>query len=387
MALAAGRAAPRLPALLSVALAAAALVAAAERPPTIHFVTAADRATVEIRGLDPVLLAELADLPPTDWTAWFAVHTREASLPGAELPPLLGSYEIEGWGLRFTPRFPLAAGQTYVARFRRPSAPEGEIRETFSMPAVDLPPSTALTGVYPSISQVPENLLRVYLQFSAAMSSGNARHHIRLLDADGQPVSGPFVAPERELWSPDRTRLTLFFDPGRIKRGVGPNVEVGPPLRAGRRYRLEIDHELLDARGVPLVRDYFKEFDVRAPDRDQPRTADWVLDPPAGSDQPVRLTFPEPLDRGLLEGLIEVIDGDGTPVRGRVKVEIGETRWSFRPERGWSDGVYRIRVGTLLEDLAGNSLRRPFEAALGGSGGDTRTPYVDLPFQVAARSD
>lgn len=368
-------------------LVAGALAAASsESTPEIRFVTTGERPTVEVRGVDPELIAELGSRPPvgTGWTDLFAVYTEEASLTDGGLPPLLGSYEIEPWGLRFTPRFELATGQTYVARFRNPSLPGGEIRERLSIPELDDPPSTTLTGVYPSVSEVPENLLRFYLQFSAPMSHGDARHHIRLLDEAGNHVVGAFVAPERELWSPDRSRLTLFFDPGRIKRGVGPNAEVGPPLRSGGRYRLVIDHELADARGVPLVRDYFKEFEVADPDRDQPRIEDWALDPPAGPGDSVRLTFPEPLDRGLLEGLLEVIDGGGAPVAGSVTVGLGETCWSFKPEQGWGEGIYRIRVVTLLEDLAGNSLRRPFEAALSGSGGTSEddVPYLDLPFSI-----
>ena len=61
--------------------------------------------------------------------------------------------------------------------------------------------------------------------------------------------------PIDELWDPSQTRLTVLFDPARIKRGLVPNAQLGLPLRAGRRYRLEIDSAWPDAQGVALSAD------------------------------------------------------------------------------------------------------------------------------------
>ena len=41
--------------------------------------------------------------------------------------------------------------------------------------------------------------------------------------------------------------------------------------------------------------------------------------------------------------------------------------WSFRPRALWSAGKYAIVAGGELEDLAGNSLLRPFEATTGSA--------------------
>jgi hypothetical protein len=57
---------------------------------------------------------------------------------------------------------------------------------------------------------------------------------------------------------PDMTRLTLFIDPGRIKRGVAPLEEIGPALHAGKRYTLEIDSGWHDASGCRCVRVFGK---------------------------------------------------------------------------------------------------------------------------------
>ncbi len=357
----------------------AAVAALGSAPPELRFVSDHGQTVIEV-GLSPERLADLKSEPPPDWSTLFTVQTLEASLAEEALPPLLGSYSIGATAVRFTPRFPLAAGVAYLARWHDGNL---HIELRHEAPKPELPPSTTLRAVYPSVAEVPQNLLRIYLQFSAPMSEGRAKDHVRLVDASGRTVEGAFVAPERELWSPDGTRLTLFFDPGRIKRGVGPHNEVGPPLRPGESYRVEIDHELGDARGVPLVRDYFKRYTAVSPDRDQPNTEAWHLEPPTRRDEAVRLTFPESLDHGLLHGLLFVIDASGNAIDGKTSVDLGETSWVFRPVEDWAAGTYSVRVPTLLEDLAGNSLRRPFEVALDGEDhpGDEPT-FIDLPFAV-----
>ena len=104
--------------------------------------------------------------------------------------------------------------------------------------------------VYPSRDLLPENLLQFYIFFSAPMSRGEAYRRITLLDiATGKIVDAPFLELDEELWSPDGTRFTLVFDPGRIKRGLKPREEVGPVLEAGKSYSLVIDRQWLDALG------------------------------------------------------------------------------------------------------------------------------------------
>ena len=57
--------------------------------------------------------------------------------------------------------------------------------------------------------------------------------------------------PGEELWDPNFQRLTMTFDPGRIKRGLTSNETMGPPIAEGKRYTLVIDRDWPDARGVP----------------------------------------------------------------------------------------------------------------------------------------
>lgn len=318
---------------------------------------------VVVEGLDRATVAALGRLPdaPAAWVAVLALYT-EAWTPEAldAVPAVAGRWALEGSRLSFTPNHPLVAGMRYTVRWQPPGG-QSPLLVPVLVPAPVLEPTTEVVGVWPSAEVVPENLLKIYLGFSAPMRRGEAARHVRLRDGAGKKVEAPFVAPEQELWDPAATRLTLILDPGRIKRGVGPNETLGAPLRAGETYTLEIDPAWSDARGAPLRRDFSTRFKVGAPDREAPSADDWQLLAPAERTAPLVLRFPEPLDRALLASAFEVLREDGTAVEGEISLGAGEREWRFTPRLPWPRGRYELRVATVLEDLAGNSLRRSFE--------------------------
>ena len=339
------------------------------------------------------LLSQVADFNSNN-TKTFAVFTG-SELPAGDRPPVAGSWTIDGDLLRFTPRYPLVPGLAYVARLdlralsraALPGAgPPGEpLVASFSLPRVAAEPSTVVRQVYPTAAVLPENLLRLYVELSAPMSRGEAYDHVRLLDAAGDEVDGAFLEIREELWDPGMRRLTLLFDPGRIKRGLRPHLEARPPLRLGASYRLVIDPGWRDGQGLPLVRGFEKAFTVTAADRRSPDPADWELTAPAaGGRGALELRFPEPLDHGLLSRVVRVRDSRGGRVAGRVEVSDGERNWRFTPRASWRAGVYAVEIETLLEDLAGNNLNRVFDVATGATpapaAGERDT--VSLPFTV-----
>jgi hypothetical protein len=216
--------------------------------------------------------------------------------------------------------------------------------------------------VYPSKDTLPENQLKFYLHFSAPMSRGEAYRHVRLLDAHGKAIDLPFLELDEELWDGAGKRFTLFFDPGRIKRGLKPREEVGPALEEGKRYTLVIDRAWPDAEGEALKQPYRKSFRVGPPDDNPPDPTTWKLRPPApGTRAPLVVTFPKPLDHALLHRLIWVTDSQGRKVPGTPAVADEETRWRFTPLQTWAAGTYHLVIDTRLEDLAGNTIGRPFE--------------------------
>jgi hypothetical protein len=355
---------------------------------------AAAEISVEVVGLGKGTLASLRAASPSvaEWTATFAVYVGD-DLPDAPgIPPVLGSYAVEKDRVRFRPRFPLVPGMSYTVVWHSPTG-RGGAQPVATRAVVALAPrgggeAAAVTAVHPGAELLPENQLKLYVHFSTAMRRGEAQRHLHLFEADGEEVPAPFALIDRELWDPDTTRLTVFFDPGRTKRGVGPNREVGPPLRAGRAYRLLVDRGWRDAAGRPLGASFEKRFRVVAPDRTQPDPRDWELAPPETRHEALALVFPEPMDRALLERLLWVVDAGGRIVAGTVSISDRERRWIFAPRAFWRPGHYELRVDPGLEDLAGNTLRRAFETPVTSAVGAAQVAEeIRLRFRVGAGSD
>ncbi len=72
----------------------------------------------------------------------------------------------------------------------------------------------------------------------------------------------------------------------------------------------------------------------------------------------------------------------GESVLGRPVVEEGERRWEFHPGMRWRQGKYLLRVETILEDLAGNSVGRPFEVDLNVSEHGRPDTFVYRGFEI-----
>ena len=137
-----------------------------------------------------------------------------------------------------------------TSRLPLPGAPS--ITTTVGLPAKDKTPKTTVAQVFPTAEPVPENQLRLYIHFSASMGSRGGLDFVHLLDEQGREVKDPFLPLDAEFWNDDRTRYTVFFDPGRQKRGIAPIADMGRSLTEGKSYTLVIDSEWRDGDGLPL---------------------------------------------------------------------------------------------------------------------------------------
>ena len=172
----------------------------------------------------------------------------------------------------------------------------------------------------------------------------------------------PFLELDEELWDREYKRLTILFDPGRIKRDLVPNREVGPPVQAGKAYTLEISKDWKDAKGVPMREGFAKKFEVVQPDRTPLDPKTWKLvAPTAGTREAVVLDFPESVDAALVQRFIDVVDSSGGLLVGAVTLDNEESRWIFTPVANWKAGKYSLHVLSGLEDLAGNRVGRAFD--------------------------
>ena len=348
---------------------------------------------VEVSGLEVSVLKELrqADWTLSRWQRLLRVHAEAGRVAAdAGLPAMLGSYRVAGEALHFEPQFPLARGVTYRAIFDGSQLPDARgadgklVTATCRLPPSGSATKTVLSQVYPTAGVLPENLLKFYLHFSAPMSRGHIYDHIHLRDERGGDVELPFLELDEELWNPAMTRLTLFIDPGRIKRGVRPLEEVGPALQEGKRYTLVIDQAWKDAAGNPLKANFKKAFRAGSPDREPPDPARWKLRAPkSGTRQPVTLAFPKPMDHALAQRVIHVTTESGELVQGETTLHDEERRWRFVPDAPWHRGAHRVLVETAIEDLAGNNIGKPFEVDVFDEHQARLTsPTVTLPFEV-----
>ena len=295
--------------------------------------------------------------PAPGWSTIFAVYAGSG-----DVPALAGSYAVENGVLTFHPAYPSAPGVHYRAVFHSPSG-GAPIEAAFDGPHQDKTPTTRVAHVYPSADVLPSNQLRLYIYFSAPMSRGEAARYLHMLDENGKVLEGPNAVflPGEELWDPNFTRLTMTFDPGRIKRGLTSNLKIGPPIAEGKRYTLVIDRDWPDAKGAPLVAGYRKQYRGGPAVRTPPDPKAWhVIVPKAGTSEALVVSFPTPMNYPLLQRMIQVSDGKST-IAGATSTAHEESEWRFTPQDPWKPGSYQLVVDTRLEDLAGNHIGQPFD--------------------------
>ena len=328
-----------------------------------------------------------------DWSKIFRVYSGTG-----DVPPLAGDYAIENDSLVFHPRFPLEPGVRYRAVFQPPNSGKA-VAATFEKPKQKLAPTTRVAHVYPSTDVLPSNTLKLYIYFSAPMSRGEAWQHIHMLDEKGQPLKFEFVEIQQELWDTSQTRLTVLFDPGRIKRGVRQNETLGPPIVEGKQYTLVIDRNWQDSRGVPLAEDFRKQFRGGPADRTPPDPKTWhIIAPAAGSSADLVIDFPKPMDFALLQRMLQVSAGSavvgtitssganvgaGNKLPGTVTVDKQETEWRFTPKQPWKRGGYQLLIDTGIEDLSGNHIGQPFDLdKFQTVTKNIETQTISLPFDI-----
>ena len=350
-----------------------------------------NRWSVEVSGLANRSLTALqrANWSPAQWQRLLVVRTEQDTLIGdVGMPAMVGTYSVEKRMLRFLPAFPLEAGMKYRASFYPTALPASDESTGIATAVLKVPShlreaTTVVSQIYPSASIVPENLLKFYVHFSAPMARGQIYEHIHLRNEAGRDVELPFLEIDEELWDPSMTRLTLFIDPGRIKRGVTPLEEVGPALQQGKRYTLAIDREWKDAAGSPLRAAYEKSFQVGPADREPVDPGKWRIQAPRGAREPLVIRFPEAMEHALAMRMIRVIDTASRLMEGSVSLNSEEHVWQFLPAEPWRKGHYHLSVQKTIEDLAGNNIGKAFEVDLfGGVQRRFTNSTVLLPFEI-----
>ena len=294
-------------------------------------------------------------------------------------PPVAGEWKADEGKVVFTPKYPLKAGTTY--RVIGTASPLD-----VHTPKAERSKPTVVTHIYPSATELPENVLRFYIEFSQSMPRGDSYRYVRLLSENGKADPLPFVELDQELWNADQTRLTLLIDPGRIKKEVKPRIDLGPVFRQGNKYTLVVSGKWPTLDGGTLGKDVSKAITATAPQSAGIDPKNWKITPPTDTDASLRVSFGYPLDYVILSRSLTVIGTDGLPVTGSAEPTDAEKGWRFQAAGRWSPGGYLLRVDTGLEDVSGNAVGRPFEVDLAHPPPkEIKARHVDLSFTVGRR--
>jgi hypothetical protein len=283
-----------------------------------------------------------------------------SALGGAGAPPsTAGTVVVDGDDLCFVPRFAFVDGSAYTV------VVDGAIPIELVRPASRRRPTAEVVVIGPGVEEVPRNLLRLYVEFSAPMSEGQVGSQVSLLDDDGRPLAHALLVVDDELWDRERRRVTVLLDPSRIKRGLVPHRTLGYPLRVGEPFRVVVGEGFRDATGTRLRRGAERRYLVGPDERGAVDPTAWMLgEPVAGTRDAMVVAFDRPLDHALLGRFVRVEGDGGVAVPGRAAVGPGARSWCFVPDRPWTEVDHRLAIDTRLEDLAGNSVARVFDRDL-----------------------
>lgn len=318
-----------------------------EKSTTVDIIWENERATGLI-----VPSAYVSEVPSDSITTLLRVY-----LSGMESrTAILGDYQPSDDGVIFRPLIPFTSGLTYEVSVA------GEIIGKIQIPHSDHKDLPELAEIFPSQDTLPENLLKFYVRFSHPMREGQALRYVTLLKNGIDTVQGTFLDLQPELWNGDYTMLTLWLDPGRIKRDLQPNQALGVPLESSTSYTLIIRSGWPDTRGAVISDDFRKEFFVGARDSISPDIKKWVLKTPRkNTTEPLVILLNESIDAVLLNDALHVMYPDSTPLKGQIELKKEESIVEITPESPWRKGSYILQSEGRLEDLAGNNLDRLFD--------------------------
>lgn len=215
-----------------------------------------------------------------------------------------------------------------------------------------------VTSIQPSAPVLPANTLRFYIAFDRPARGLVHQRDLELLDSKGMTVENVFMDFGQELWSPDGKRLTVLFDPGKIKRGVeAPHSELAP-LKESEAYKVILGKAQHVFRVGPAVRE-----------RIDP--ASWVISTAGAPARSVDIKFDRVMDPALLEDQLRVEDAEGRPVAGNMRVTGGGLGVRFEPSRRFAKGNYQIHISPILEDVAGNRITETLDHAVSEKSDDS----------------
>ncbi|MET2984812.1 Ig-like domain-containing protein [Aureibaculum conchae] len=301
----------------------------------------------------------------------FSIHLKD------NVTPVLGNFSSENNTQTFTPIVPFSNGETYTI------LREEHILSSFTIKPKNRSTSPEVVAIYPTTGVVPENLLKMYVDFSKPMQEvGNVLDFITVFNKTTNKKVDVFLELETELWNANHTLLTLWLDPGRIKKELIPNKEKGLPIMNGHVYEISVNKNFRDADGNELKQSYTKTVTVTNRDENKPKVDDFEIQIPTTKTSPLIIQFNEPLDAMLLTEVFTIYNNKDEKIEGNYQLQNEETSVAFTPTRNWKSDTYKIEIQSRLEDLAGNNLNRLFDEDLLNKDKLEDSPFKEIYFVI-----
>jgi len=240
----------------------------------------------------------------------------------------------------------------------------------------------SVTAVYPSSDILPENLLRMYIQFSKPMKTVHNLEHIKLMNSEGEEIKGAIFNNTQELWNKNQKQLTIILDPSRVKTDLVVNKTMGRALEPNNSYQLVIS-DLEDINHQKLEKPFIKEFSVSKADTIAPDIQGWDLNIPTyNNKEDFGIEFPEMLDFNSLSQRLIITNSKNEVIKGSVLIEQKETVWKFKPTIPWKKGNYFLYINARLEDPSGNNLNGLFDHKIGSLNYNKEGKTLHIPFTI-----
>lgn len=287
---------------------------------------------------------------------------------------ILGDFTQSATEIRFTPILPFQKNTSYTVVFANKVYP-------FIINLNPLYDRIYVETLYPNSDTLPSNFLKWYIRFSKPVNPSKIYDHISLIrNSDSTKVDRALLPLETPLLSSDHTLFTLWIEPGRQKRDLGPNKRLGEVLSPNESYTLVIDKNIKDSHGITMETDYTHSFSISTPDRIQPSIITWKINAPFSNTKgDLSINYTDLLDYGSLYNTIQILNSSGDLIEGEFAIEANQRNITFKPVKHWIKGDYILQCKPIIEDIAGNNLERLFDQDITVK---SPTAIVELSFRI-----
>lgn len=118
---------------------------------------------------------------------------------------------------------------------------------------------------------------------------------------------------------------------------------------------------MLIAEGVVLKQEYSLNFSVGSAQRRKIDPQVWQIETPEPNTvEPISIAFDRIMGSAIVNRLPILQESGGNQIVGRATGDGGG--WSLTPEKPWTTGDYYLKISPVIEDIAGNTIRAPFDA-------------------------